>query len=173
MAQVSFTEEAKRLNVATTQDADEEVLGRVILNIDGTIFEEGDVIVMPTEYTGDQKIRMDLIKGSDGKTNKVPWVFVECIDKNGVHTPKRFMPGMLTKSRIEVDNDCNVTDRGFVRASGKASDEWKSHATVGEAFEALKGKKLVITKREMIQTLKFGSKNERTKTSICQVDFTE
>ena len=129
-----------------------------VKSVDFVGFEKGEVFTFPLDFTGriyEQKLG----------TYTVQYVFVDCA--NGESKP--FYPSTFTKSRQPVNPDLTPKG-GRVKTEGNVAEEFRKHATVGEAMAVLAGKKCVITDVAEY-TIKAYGKNETQQTQILTIDF--
>lgn len=117
-------------------------------------FEEGDVFGIPEKF---QVIR-------DNYSERAEFIIV---DVNGKE--KRFYPSIMWKRRRVVNEDGTLTDN-YIHTTGKAAEDFRKHATVQEAMEALAGKKLKITKMDPVRCLRYGT-TEITTSNIPVIEY--
>lgn len=120
-------------------------------NIEESLFNEGDVIVLPklpSASPEDAKkwISAPLSKGGDPITRCLVYV----TDKNGNESVKQLFAGTLTKS--VRNRDTGVT----VHANGTAVDAIADCITNQDIWKTLAGKTLVISKATTVPTIRRG-----------------
>lgn len=126
-------------------------------------FKEGDVFTIPE--------RFDILGVKlAGSEDPVPFILVETNGKDGNGFAKRFFPSMFWKSRTVYTKDKVPTDK-HVSVSGTAVDFVHQYTTVEEAMNALKGKKLKISKMTSVVTLSF--RGNLVNTNIPVIDLIE
>lgn len=120
--------------------------------------EAGDTFTIPNEFAVyEQKIG----------DNKVQYIMVELENGNA----KPFYPSTFTKSRTVFNED--GTSTGIRKYTlGTAADEFRKHGEVNVAMNALKGKKLKVTKIEPVRTLRYGTDTLMT-AQIPTIDFVQ
>lgn len=126
-------------------------------------FKEGDVFTIP------EKFDIYGIKLA-GSSDPVPFILVETDGKDGKGFAKRFFPSTFWKSRTVYTKDKVPTDK-HVSVSGTAVDFVHQYTTVEEAMNALKGKKLKISKMTSVVTLSF--RGNLVNTNIPVIDLVE
>lgn len=126
-------------------------------------FKEGDVFTIPEQFD----ILGIKLAGSE---DPVPFIFVETDGKDGKGFAKRFFPSTFWKSRTVYTKDKVPTDK-HVSVSGTAVDFVHNYTTVEEAMNALKGKKLKISKMTSVVTLSF--RGNLVNTNIPVIDLVE
>lgn len=126
-------------------------------------FKEGDVFTIPEQFD----ILGIKLAGSE---DPVPFILVETDGKDGKGFAKRFFPSTFWKSRTVYTKDKIPTDK-HVSVSGTAVDFVHQYTTVEEAMNALKGKKLKISKMESVVTLSF--RGNLVNTNIPVIDLVE
>lgn len=126
-------------------------------------FKEGDVFTIPQEF----EIFGIKLAGSE---DPVPFILVETNGKDGNGFAKRFFPSTFWKSRTVYTKDKIPTEK-HVSVSGTAVDFVHKYTTVEEAMNALKGKKLKISKMTNVVTLSF--RGNLVNTNIPVIDFVE
>lgn len=134
-------------------------------SLENPSLKEGDTWTMPTEY--------EVMETSIG-TNKAEYIFIEL---EGSGEAKKFFPSTFTKSR-EVYNEPaqpGALPRGTgrrVHTLGTAAEEYRKHATVAKAMDALKGRKMKVTKVESVRSLRYGT-TQLQDTQILTIDFVD
>lgn len=126
-------------------------------------FKEGDVFTIPAQFD----ILGVKLAGSE---DPVPFILVETDGKDGKGFAKRFFPSTFWKSRTVYTKDKVPTDK-HVSVSGTAVDFVHQYTTVEEAMNALKGKKLKISKMTSVVTLSF--RGNLVNTNIPVIDLVE
>ena len=126
-------------------------------------FKEGDVFTIPEQFD----ILGVKLAGSE---DPVPFILVETDGKDGKGFAKRFFPSTFWKSRTVYTKDKIPTEK-HVTVSGTAVDFVHQYTTVEEAMNALKGKKLKISKMTSVVTLSF--RGNLVNTNIPVIDFVE
>lgn len=126
-------------------------------------FKEGDVFTIPEKF----EILGIKLAGSE---DPVPFILVETDGKDGKGFAKRFFPSTFWKSRTVYTKDKVPTDK-HVSVSGTAVDFVHRYNTVDEAMNALKGKKLKISKMTSVVTLSF--RGNLVNTNIPVIDLVE
>lgn len=79
-------------------------------------------------------------------------------ERNGKTVPVQLYPSYFTKSRQEIDT--NGKRGEFKRASGSAVDFVQNYATFDEAFEAMKGRKILVKDLIRFKAPRFGQNDE-------------
>lgn len=79
-------------------------------------------------------------------------------ERNGKTVPVQLYPSYFTKSRQEVD--ANGRRGEFKRAEGSAVDFVQNYATFDEAFEAMKGRKILVKDLKRFKAPRFGQNDE-------------
>lgn len=126
-------------------------------------FKEGDVFTIPAQFD----ILGVKLAGSE---DPVPFILVETNGKDGNGFVKRFFPSTFWKSRTVYTKDKVPTEK-HVSVSGTVVDFVHQYTTVEEAMNALKGKKLKISKMTSVVTLSF--RGNLVNTNIPVIDFVE
>lgn len=126
-------------------------------------FKEGDVFTIPEQFD----ILGVKLAGSE---DPIPFILVETDGKDGKGFAKRFFPSTFWKSRTVYTKDKVPTDK-HVSVSGTAVDFVHNYTTVEEAMNALKGKKLKISKMTSVVTLSF--RGNLVNTNIPVIDLVE
>lgn len=126
-------------------------------------FKEGDVFTIPEQFD----ILGIKLAGSE---DPVPFILVETDGKDGKGFAKRFFPSTFWKSRTVYTKDKVPTDK-HVSVNGTAVDFVHQYTTVEEAMNALKGKKLKISKMTSVVTLSF--RGNLVNTNIPTIDLVE
>lgn len=129
-----------------------------VRSLENVALELNDTFTFPTTFdVYEQKI--------GDNTAQYIWVILE--DGNA----KRFYPSTFTKSRTIYNEDGSSTgERKFTL--GTAAEEFRKHGTVEEGMQALAGKKVKVTKLEIVRTLRFGT-TSLMNTQIPTIDFDE
>lgn len=129
-----------------------------VRSLENVALELNDTFTFPTTFdVYEQKI--------GDNTAQYIWVILE--DGNA----KRFYPSTFTKSRTIYNEDGTSTgERKFTL--GTAAEEFRKHGTVEEGMQALAGKKVKVTKLEIVRTLRFGT-TSLMNTQIPTIDFVE
>ena len=129
-----------------------------VRSLENVALELNDTFTFPTTFdVYEQKI--------GDNTAQYIWVILE--DGNA----KRFYPSTFTKSRTIYNEDGTSTgERKFTL--GTAAEECRKHGTVEEGMQALAGKKVKVTKLEIVRTLRFGT-TSLMNTQIPTIDFAE
>lgn len=129
-----------------------------VRSLENVALELNDTFTFPTTFdVYEQKI--------GDNTAQYIWVILE--DGNA----KRFYPSTFTKSRTIYNEDGTSTgERKFTL--GTAAEEFRKHGTVEEGMQALAGKKVKVTKLEIVRTLRFGT-TSLMNTQIPTIDFAE
>lgn len=135
--------------------------------IDIASIKEGDVITIPANWNENileapvrGSYREESVTDANGieigkKKVQVTAMYVKLPCKRGAsETFVNFYPSFFTKNRMDVATG------EFKRASGTAVDEVQNYATMDEAFAALAGKSIKVTKLERFKTYRFGSTTE-------------
>lgn len=139
---------------------------KAVRNMDaGDPLNVNDVITIPTEY---KVLQVNFTP--EAKTPTIA-LFIMAEVKNevtGAERNMRFYPNQLTKIAYPVDADGKRLPK--VKTTGTATKEYTSYATIDEAMEALKGKKIRVTKDDVYQTLRFGD-NAIVNTHIYNYDL--
>lgn len=143
-----------------TANGDKKVTGFKggVRSLENVALELNDTFTFPTTFdVYEQKI--------GDNTAQYIWVILE--DGNA----KRFYPSTFTKSRTIYNEDGTSTgERKFTL--GTAAEEFRKHGTVEEGMQALAGKKVKVTKLEIVRTLRFGT-TSLMNTQIPTIDFAE
>lgn len=126
-------------------------------------FKEGDVFTVPKQFD----ILGVKLAGSE---DPVPFILVETDGKDGRGFAKRFFPSTFWKSRTVYTKDKIPTEK-HVSVSGTAVDFVHQYTTVEEAMNALKGKKIKISKMTSVITLSF--RGNLVNTNIPVIDLVE
>lgn len=126
-------------------------------------FKEGDVFTIPAQFD----ILGVKLAGSE---DPVPFILVETDGKDGKGFVKRFFPSTFWKSRTVYTKDKVPTEK-HVSVSGTVVDFVHQYTTVEDAMNALKGKKLKISKMTSVVTLSF--RGNLVNTNIPVIDFVE
>ena len=126
-------------------------------------FKEGDVFTIPEQF----EIFGIKLAGSE---DPIPFILVETDGKDGKGFAKRFFPSTFWKSRTVYTKDKVPTDK-HVSVKGTAVDFVHQYATVEEAMDALKGKKLKISHMTSVVTLSF--RGNLVNTNIPVIDLVE
>ena len=126
-------------------------------------FKEGDVFTIPEQFD----ILGVKLAGSE---DPVPFILVETDGKDGKGFAKRFFPSTFWKSRTVYTKDKIPTEK-HVSVSGTAVDFVHQYTTVEDAMNALKGKKLKISKMTSVVTLSF--RGNLVNTNIPVIDLVE
>ena len=126
-------------------------------------FKEGDVFTIPEQFD----ILGVKLAGSE---DPVPFILVETDGKDGKGFAKRFFPSTFWKSRTVYTKDKVPTEK-HVSVSGTVVDFVHQYTTVEDAMNALKGKKLKISKMTSVVTLSF--RGNLVNTNIPVIDFVE
>ena len=129
-----------------------------VRSLENVALELNDTFTFPTTFdVYEQKI--------GDNTAQYIWVILE--DGNA----KRFYPSTFTKSRtIYTEDGTSTGERKFTL--GTAAEEFRKHGTVEEGMQALAGKKVKVTKLEIVRTLRFGT-TSLMNTQIPTIDFVE
>lgn len=129
-----------------------------VRSLENVALELNDTFTFPTTFdVYEQKI--------GDNTAQYIWVILE--DGNA----KRFYPSTFTKSRTIYNEDGTSTgERKFTL--GTAAEEFRKHGTVEEGMQALAGRKVKVTKLEIVRTLRFGT-TSLMNTQIPTIDFAE
>lgn len=99
--------------------------------------------------------------------NKVQYTWVTLENGNA----KRFYPSTFTKARTVFNED--GTSTGIRKYTlGTAAEEFRKHGTVEEGMMALAGKKVKVTKIEVISTLRYNG-DKLQNTQIPTIDIVE
>lgn len=106
--------------------------------------EEGDVLTFPLEY--------EVYEQKFGD-NVAQYIFCQIGDTDNV---KPFYPSTFTKSRQIYDEDLEPTGKR-VHTKGTAAELFRQFGSVQEGMDALKGKKVKVTKIEKVRTLRFNT----------------
>lgn len=126
-------------------------------------FKEGDVFTIPAQF--------DILGVKlAGSSDPVPFILVETDGKDGKGFAKRFFPSTFWKSRTVYTKDKVPTEK-HVSVSGTVVDFVHQYTTVEDAMNALKGKKLKISKMTSVVTLSF--RGNLVNTNIPVIDFVE
>lgn len=124
-------------------------------------FKEGDEFTIPEVF----EVLGIKLPGSD---IPVQFILVSVNGVDGKNVIKRFFPSTFWKNRMEYTADKVPTDHRYL-VSGTAVDFVHKYGTVAEAMDALKGKKLRISKMITITTLSI--RGNLARTSIPTIDL--
>ena len=113
----------------------------VIPAVNSTCLESGDVFTVPVEFEIMQE-RIGMM------TNE--YIFVTT-DNGDV---RKLYPSQLSRSVVACAEDGNPCGR--VIANGTASQLYRQYATVKDGMDALKGKTIRISKKQMVTTHRYG-----------------
>lgn len=128
-----------------------------IRDLGATSFEKGDVIDFPSNWK--ECVFERVIPGA---TRPAAGILVSC---NGL--PKELYAGTLNRSVRPYDGEGNPVmnpDGSLVprvEANGTASQLYKQQSNAAKGFEALAGKKIVVSDIIPVQTLRFAGNGER------------
>lgn len=139
---------------------------KAVRNMDaGDPLSVGDVISIPESY---EVLQVNLTPDAKAPTMAL-FIMVEVKnEETGAERNMRFFPNQLAKIAFPVDADGKRLPK--VKTTGSATKEYTSHATIDEAMEALKGKRIKVTKDDVYQTLRFGD-NAIVNTHIYNYDL--
>lgn len=139
---------------------------KAVRNMDaGDPLSVGDVISIPEKY---DVLQVNLTPDAEVPTMAL-FIMVEVKnEETGAERNMRFFPNQLAKIAFPVDADGKRLPK--VKTTGSATKEYTSHATIDEAMEALKGKRIKVTKDDVYQTLRYGS-NAIVNTHIYNYDL--
>lgn len=129
-----------------------------IRSLENVALELNDTFTFPTSYeVFEQKIG----------DNKVQYIWITLENGNA----KRFYPSTFTKARTVFNED--GTSTGVRKYTlGTAAEEFRKHGTVEEGMMALAGKKVKVTKIEVVSTLRYNS-DKLQNTQIPTIDIVE
>lgn len=148
------------IEIQRAENLGEKVVGSSftgnVRSVENPGLEAGDEFTFPETY--------DVRKQNLGD-NEIEYIFVELADGNA----KRFYPSTFSKSRRVYNEDKTPTDERAI-TDGTAAEEYRSHATIDEAMNALKGKKVKVTKVRTVRTLSFDGLR-LVSTTIPTIDF--
>jgi hypothetical protein len=125
---------------------------------DFNYFDEGDVFTVPKKL----EVRKTHIRGINGWYD-AEYIYVETESGKTV----KLFPGTFTKHAVVYNEPNSVTSMPIgtgeiVRASGTAVELYKSKSSVQEGMEALRGKKIKVSKMTPVRTLRYGTYSLRT-----------
>lgn len=129
-----------------------------VRSLENVALEVGDEFIFPDKYeVFEQKFGESIAQ----------YIWVVLANENA----KKFYPSTFTKSRAVYNEDGTPT---AVRKHtlGTAAEEFRKHATVNDAMNALAGKRVKVTNIETIRTIRYGT-NQVVNTQIPQIDFVE
>lgn len=123
--------------------------------IDLNNLEVGDEFEIPTDYQ---------VYSQPIGSNSAEFIYVNV---NGV--TKKLYPSIFWKSRIVMNENMTSTGKR-VYTTGAVADDFRKHATVAEAMEALKGKKIKIVSEQSVRCKRYGL-NELMTTNIPVIEY--
>lgn len=125
--------------------------------------EVGDILNIPNDF---QLLGMRFTD----KEDEVPksFFFVEVTLKDGGSRPWRFFPNSLCKARRPYEKGKVLAK---VKTSGSASEEYRKHAFVDDAIDALKGKRILVADAQLVTVRE--RNGEVKDTHIYKYDFVE
>ena len=130
-----------------------------VRSLENAGLELNDVIVVPDNYVFEGEGRNTFVQTFG--TNDVPFVICKL---DGTDQVKRFFPSTFTKRRRVYDDNKQPTAK-FVWTLGTAAEKYRSFTSVKDAMEALKGKKIKVTKLETFKTMRY----DRPELMDCQI----
>lgn len=143
----NLTEEVKRAKAQGDKEAVNGFTG-AIRSLEILTIEEGDVLVVPTEFKVYEQI---FANGS-----KAQYIFLQI---DGTDKVKKFYPGTFTKRRRIYEEDGSLSDAEPDFTNGTASELFRSFQTVEDGMNALKGKKIKVTEVRTIRTKDYTTGN--------------
>lgn len=132
-----------------------------IRSLDLLYLEEGDVLIIPEKF----EVFERKFKGSD---NTAQYIFCKLDGKEDV---KPFYPSTFVKVR-EVVNENGEGTGVRKHTLGTAADLFRTFGTIEDGMNALKGKKIKVSKVEIIRSLRFGTMNV-VNTQILTLDLVD
>lgn len=137
-----------------------------VRSIDTPNLELGDTFTFPTEY----EVYLSQTFGQ--------YIFVTLENGGAV---KKFFPSLFTKSRAVYAADVNGRPRPIlengqqkrVKTEGTAAIEFRKYTEIEKAMDALKGKKVKITKVECHKTLDYNNPGRLRNTEFLTIDFVD
>lgn len=131
-----------------------------VRSIENEGLEEGDVLVFPQNYD-------DIYERKFGTATAQYFL----CQLDGTDMVKPFYPSTFTKSRTIYDEDGNSTGTR-VHTMGTAAKLFRTFGSVKEAMDALKGKKVKVTKIDTIRSWNIARK-EVANAQIPTLDLVE
>lgn len=137
-----------------------------VRSLENTGLEEGDVLVIPTDFS-------DVTYDQMLNGNKVQYVLCQI---DGTENVKAFYPSTFTKVRTVYNENGSRVEQGGrpVRkyTMGTAAELFRTFGSVEEGMNALRGKKIKVTKITPVRTLRYGT-TELMTAQIPTIDLVE